>query len=228
VHDDAGPRLGHRRLGDTLVGEVAVSPREPVDLVGSVTVAKLVDQRAADEARGSRDQDSHGRRVYWRAFGLLAAALLLAGCEDGKRRTEPPPDRQQSFLALDADQQRLVADYQPVSRALTPYEIDYREWRAGRIDRGAAAVHAARYRRVVLGSLRRVRRDHATGETARAKRLLVAALLARGRALGEQPGSRRYRREWDRSIVQARRGLTLLQEIRDRAGLIPLPEDSVS
>jgi hypothetical protein len=34
--------------------------------------------------------------------------------------------------------------------------------------------------------------------------------------------------EWNRSVVSARRALTLMQDLRDRARLIPLPEDSVS
>lgn len=141
--------------------------------------------------------------------------LLLAGCDHGKRRTEPPPAHRQSFLALDAEQQRLVADYQPVSRQLASYELDHRAWRA-------------RFRKTVDVSLARIRRDPVTGKTAQAKGRLVAALEARRRALAAPPGSKRYREEWDRSVVEARRGLTILQDIRDRARLIPLPEDSVS
>jgi hypothetical protein len=38
----------------------------------------------------------------------------------------------------------------------------------------------------------------------------------------------RYRPSWDRSVVNARRALTLMQDVRDRARLIPLPEDAVS
>ena len=71
-------------------------------------------------------------------------------------------------------------------------------------------------------------RDPASGETAHAKARLVAALEARRRALAAPPGSARYDAEWDSSVVEARRALTLLQDIRDRARLIPLPEDSVS
>jgi hypothetical protein len=37
-----------------------------------------------------------------------------------------------------------------------------------------------------------------------------------------------YNVRWDRSLEKARAGLTVLQDIRDRARLIPLPEDSVS
>ena len=33
---------------------------------------------------------------------------------------------------------------------------------------------------------------------------------------------------WNLSVADARRALTLLQDIRDRARLIPLPEDAVS
>jgi hypothetical protein len=80
----------------------------------------------------------------------------------------------------------------------------------------------------VTTALEHLRKDPATGETAAGKRLFVAALAARRRALLAPPGSGRYREEWNRSAVDARRGLTLLQNIRDRARLIPLPEDSVS
>jgi hypothetical protein len=158
----------------------------------------------------------HGRRVYWRACALLAAVLVAGGCDNSKRRAEPPPvQHRQSFLALDAQQQRLVADYQPVSRRLASYELDQRAWRV-------------RFRKTVARSLARLRRDPATGETARAKARLVAALEARLRALAAPAGSKRFREEWDRSVVEARRGLTILQDIRDRARLIPLPEDSIS
>ena len=44
----------------------------------------------------------------------------------------PPP---QSFVALDREQQRLVRDYQPVSAALTAYELSFRDWRLGRLSR---------------------------------------------------------------------------------------------
>jgi len=130
--------------------------------------------------------------------------------------------------ALDAEQQRLVADYQPVSRALTGYELAYRDWRSGRVSKTLFLHRAAGLRVVVARSLARVRRDRATGETARAKTLLVAALEARGSALAALPRLDSYERDWNRSLVQARRGLTALQDIRDRARLIPLPEDSVS
>ena len=123
--------------------------------------------------------------------------------------------RHQSFLALDADQQRLVRHYQPVSRQLAAYELDPRMWRA-------------RFARTIEAALTRVRRDPASGETARAKARLVAGLEARRRALAAPLASKRYREEWERSVVEARRALTILQDIRDRARLIPLPEDSVS
>jgi hypothetical protein len=155
--------------------------------------------------------------------------LLAGGCDDGKRRAQPsPPAPHLSFLALDREQQRLVADYQPVSRALTAYELAYRDWRLGRLTPAALAGRAAAYRTIVLAARRRVAGDRATGETVRAKRLLVTALRSRARALQERPSSSAYRREWDRSLEAARAGLTVLQDIRDRARLIPLPEDSVS
>jgi hypothetical protein len=142
--------------------------------------------------------------------------LLAGGCDEGKRQAPPPPPAHtQSFLGLDAQQQRLVADYQPVSRALAAYELDPRAQRT-------------RLAKIVAAALTRVRRDPATGETARAKAGLVAALEARGQALADPPGSTRYRVNWNRSVVEARRALTILQDIRDRARLIPLPEDSIS
>jgi hypothetical protein len=118
-------------------------------------------------------------------------------------------------------QQRLVADYEPVSRALTAYEIAYRDQR--NLDAQTRA-----FRPVVRRALARVRRDPASGETGRAKALLVTALEARLGALALQPASSRYRTEWNRSVVAAREALTLMQDIRDRARLIPLPEDSIS
>ena len=153
----------------------------------------------------------------------------LAGCDHGKRRTEPPPPPpRQSFLALDREQQRLVADYQPVSAALTAYELSFRDWRLGRLSAMELQFRAGDYRKVVVRALHRVRRDPATGATARAKRLLVTALRSREGALAALPRLDAYRLRWDRSVVKARAALTLLQDIRDRARLIPLPEDSVS
>jgi len=154
--------------------------------------------------------------------------VLLAGCDHSNRRTVPPPAPKQSFLALDAEQQRLVGDYQPVSRALTAYQLAYRDWRVGKMARPVFLGRAAAFRGVVAASLARVRGDPATGETARAKRVLVAGLAARATALEALPSLDRYAPAWSRSVVDARRGLTILQDIRDRARLIPLPEDSIS
>ncbi len=141
---------------------------------------------------------------------------------------KPKPLPKLSFRALDAEQQRLVAHYQPVSRALTAYELAYREWHLGRLGAAGLAPHARFLEQVVSSSLARVRRDPATGADAGGKALLVAALEARHRALSLPPASAAYRREWNRSVVAARRALTLLQDLRDRARLIPLPEDAVS
>jgi hypothetical protein len=155
--------------------------------------------------------------------------VLAGGCDHGKRRAQPPPPpRHQSFLALEREHQRLVADYQPVSRALTAYELAFRDWRLGQLAAAEITSRAASYRAVVVAARRRVARDRATGETAHAKRLLVTALEARARALGQPPGTPAYRAAWNRSLEDARAGLTVLQDIRDRARLIPLPEDSVS
>jgi hypothetical protein len=156
------------------------------------------------------------------------AVLLAGGCDHGKRRVQPPPPRPQSLLALDREHQRLVRDYQPVSSALTGYELAYRDWRLGRLSSAAIASRAAGYRAVVVAARRRLARDRATGETGHAKRLLVEALRARAQALRARPGSRAYRGDWNRSVAGARAGLTVLQDIRDRARLIPLPEDAVS
>jgi hypothetical protein len=154
---------------------------------------------------------------------LLGAALLLSGCHGSKEPAPKPPkpEPKLTFRQLDAQQQRLVADYEPVSRALTAYELAYRDRRG--LDRQTRV-----FRPVVRAALTRVRRDPAVGATARAKTLLVAALQARLRALAAPPASEHYRREWNRSVVAARRAVTLLQDIRDRARLIPLPEDSIS
>ena len=198
-----------------------MAPFEHMNLVRSLPVTQLLHERAPDEAGGSRDQDSHRGRVYWRASALLAA-LALAGCHGSKQQPGPPPPAPKlTFRALDAQQQRLVADYEPVSRALSGYELAYR----GR--RGLAA-ETSTLQRAVATALGRLRGDHATGATDRARLLLVAGLEARARALGEPPMSAAYLRAWNRSVVDARRALTLLQDIRDRARLIPLPEDSIS
>jgi hypothetical protein len=167
--------------------------------------------------------------VYWRAWAFLAV-VLLAGCDHGKRRVEPkpPPSPQQSLVALDRQQQRLVHDYQPVSAALTAYELVFRDWRLGRLSRKELLRRADSYRGVVEQSASLVRGDRATGETARAKRLLLGALDARRTALAALPLLARYRPAWNRSVAKAREALTLMQDVRDRARLIPLPEDSVS
>jgi hypothetical protein len=155
--------------------------------------------------------------------------LLLAGCDNGGRRTvPPPPSRHGSLLALDREHQRLVAGYRPVSRALTGYERDYRAWRAGRLARDDLVRRTTSFAGIVERAIGRVRRVRVTGETAAAKRLLLAALRARLRALHVAPGGPGYRAAWNRSRVTARAGLTTLQEVRDRARLIPLPEDAVS
>jgi predicted RNA-binding Zn ribbon-like protein len=167
--------------------------------------------------------------VYWRASALLAAVLLLPGCDDSNHRPPTPTAPRLSPRALDAQHQRLVRDYQPVSRALTGYEISFREVQAGRLPRAKLIARARDLREVVARSFRRLRQDPATGSTAEAKALLVGALVSRRRALDALvAGAPGYRRRWNRSIVLARRGLTKLQDIRDEARLIPLPEDSIS
>ena len=147
---------------------------------------------------------------------------LIAGCNGSKGPAPKPPrpEPKLTFRELDAQHQRLVADYEPVSRALTAYELAYRDRRG--LDRQTRS-----FRPIVRRALARVRREPANGETGRAKSLLVAALEARLRALAAPPATGRYLSEWNRSVVAARRALTLLQDIRDRARLIPLPEDSI-
>jgi hypothetical protein len=219
VHDDF--LSGDRGLGHAGLGEVTVAPFERMNLVRSLPVTQLLHERAPDEAGGSRDQDSHRGRVYWRACALLAA-LALGGCHGSKQQPGPPPPAPKlTFRALDAQQQRLVADYEPVSRALTGYELAYR-------DRRGLGAETSTLQGAVATALGRLRGDHATGGTERARLLLVAGLETRARALGEPPASAAYLRAWNRSVVDARRALTLLQDIRDRARLIPLPEDSIS
>jgi hypothetical protein len=219
VHDDFLP--GDGGLGHARLGEVTVAPLERMNLVRSLPVTQLLQERAPDEAGGSRDQDSHRGRVYCRACVLLAA-LALAGCHGSKQQPGPPPPAPTlTFRALDAQQQRLVADYEPVSRTLTGYELAYRA-------RQGLAAETSALQSAVDSALGRLRGDHATGGTERARLLLVAGLEARSHALGEPPASAAYLRAWNRSVVDARRALTLLQDIRDRARLIPLPEDSIS
>ena len=229
MDDHVRPCLGYRGLGDAVVGEVAVRPPERVDLVGSVGVTKLVVKGATDEPGSAREQHLHRRRVYWRACALLAV-VALAGCDHGKRRVEPqpPPGPKLSFVALDREHQRLVRDYEPVSAAMTAYELAFRDGRLGRLSQANLLAHAHAYRKVVRLARARLNGDRATGETRRAKQLLVAALGARAGALAALPDKQTYRPLWNRSESQARAGLTVLQDIRDRARLIPLPEDSVS
>jgi hypothetical protein len=160
--------------------------------------------------------------------------VALAGCNHGgKRRTEPPPPPappapQQSFLALDREQQRIVHDYEPVSAALTGYELAFRDWRLGRLPQADLLARAGAFRSVVVAARDRVRSDPATGETRRAKRLFVQGLQARAQALAALPDLGRYTPLWNRSAVNARAGLTVMQDIRDSARLIPIPEDAVS
>ena len=157
--------------------------------------------------------------------------VALAGCDHGgKRRTEPPPPPppKQSFVALDGEQQRIVLDYEPVSAALTAYELDFRDWRLGRLSQADLLARAHAYRAVVLAARGRLRGDPATSETKRAKRLFVDGLRARAAALAALPDLGRYTPRWNRSVVNARAGLTIMQDVRDRARLIPLPEDAVS
>ena len=156
--------------------------------------------------------------------------VALAGCDHGKRRTEPrpPPSPKLSYVALDREHQRLVRDYEPVSAAMTAYELAYRDWRLGRLSQTELLTRARAYRGVVRHARSLVSGDRATGETRRAKRLLVVALGSRAIALAALPDLKAYRPFWNRSESSARAGLTVLQDIRDRARLIPLPEDSVS
>jgi hypothetical protein len=160
---------------------------------------------------------------------LLAAVLFAASCDNGKRKVQPsPPPRQESPLALDRQQQRLVRDYRPVSSALTGFELAFRDWRLGRLPQAELVRRARSFRAVVQRALARVRRDGATGETRHAKRLLVEALRERSAALAALPDLERYRPRWNGAVANARAGLSVLQDIRDRARLIPLPEDAVS
>jgi len=199
------------------------------NLVRTFPSPKLLDERAPDETGSACNQDLHRRRVYWAA--LLATCLALAGCGGGHAAPRPrPPTGNGPFFALDRQHQRLVADYEPVSRKLYDYEVAFRRRQAGAIGGSELRGAAEELRKVVLTAARRIRDDRATGPTAAAKRLLVGALDARARALDALIGGRdvTYRRNWNRSVVLARRALTKLQDIRDRARLIPLPEDSVS
>ena len=131
-------------------------------------------------------------------------------------------------MALDREHQRLVRDYEPVSAAMTAYELAFRDWRLGRLSQTDLLARASAYRGVVRHARARVSGDRATGETRRAKRLLVVALGSRAIALAALPDLKAYRPLWNRSESSARAGLSVLQDIRDRDRLIPLPEDSVS
>ena len=229
MDDNVWARLGDRRVCHAFLGEVAVAPFERMDLVGSVPVTKLVVKGATDEPGSACEQHLHRRRVYWGALAFLAV-VALAGCDHGKRRTEPrpPPSPKLSYVALDREHQRLVRDYEPVSAAMTAYELAYRDWRLGRLSQTELLTRARAYRGVVRHARSLVSGDRATGETRRAKRLLVVALGSRAIALAALPDLKAYRPLWNRSESSARAGLTVLQDIRDRARLIPLPEDSVS
>jgi hypothetical protein len=155
--------------------------------------------------------------------------VVLAGCDHGKRRTEPrPPQPKLSFVALDREHQRLVRDYEPVSSAMTAYELAFRDWRLGRLPQPELLARARSYRTVVRRARALIAEDPATGETQHAKHLWLAGLSDRAKALASLPDLHAYRPLWDRSESSARAGLTVLQDIRDRARLIPLPEDSVS
>jgi len=156
--------------------------------------------------------------------------LLVAGCNGSKATSQPAPKAAPhlSYRAVDAQHQRLIHDYEPVSRALTGYERAYRDWRLGRLSTAKLSARATSFRVTVTAAIRRLRAAPATGPTAGGKQLFLAALTVRRQALLTPPGSARYREQWDRSAVDARRGLSLLQNIRERARLIPLPEDSVS
>ena len=154
----------------------------------------------------------------------------LAGCDHGHKRTEPPPPptSKLSFVELDREQQRLVADYRPASVALTAYELAFRDWRLGRLTKSRLLSKARSYRSVVMRAADRVRRDTVSGKSRRAKRLFVRGLVARAAALSSLPNLAEYQPRWNRSVVDARAGLTILQDVRDGDRLIPLPEDSVS
>jgi hypothetical protein len=163
----------------------------------------------------------------------MASCVALAACGGHKTVSTATPTSSGAgrFFALDAQHQRLVADYEPVSRQLYDYEVAFRNRQAGAISANELRTHALDLRSTIRIAARRVKADAATGATAMAKRLLVGALDARSHALDDlidRSDPKAYRRNWDRSVVLAREALTKLQDIRDRARLIPLPEDSVS
>ena len=111
---------------------------------------------------------------------------------------------------------------------MTAYELAFRDWRLGRLSQPELLARARSYRTVVSRARALIAVDPATGETQRAKHLWLAGLSDRAKALASLPDLHAYRPLWDRSESSARAGLTVLQDIRDRARLIPLPEDSVS
>ena len=122
-----------------------------------------------------------------------------------------------------------MRDYEPVSAAMTAYELAFRDWRLGRLSQTELLARARSYRR------RRARtRAPSSAATARPARRAARSSCwsprsARGpSALAALPDLQAYRPLWNRSESSARAGLTVLQDIRDRARLIPLPEDSVS
>jgi hypothetical protein len=221
----------HILAGHVLAGrKIAVPPLKTENLVRIFRSLKLLDDRAPDEARSACNQDLHRRRVYWAA--LLATSLALVAC-GGHRATTTPHTTSGSgpFFALDAQHQRLVADYEPVSRGLYGYEVALRRREAGSIGSDELRRVAIEFEKTVRAAAARIRHDRATGPTAAAKRLLLASLDVRAVALtvlviGGSPAQ--YQRYWNQSVVLARKALTKLQDIRDRARLIPLPEDSVS
>ena len=201
------------------------------NLVRTFPSPKLLDERASDKAGSACDQDPHRRRVY--SAALVGTCLALAACGGGGQKAAPRTTSTASgpYFALDAQHQRLVADYEPVSRALYGYEVALQRREAGTISRGELRHVALALRRTVRTAAAGIRHDRATGATAAAKRILLGALTARAAALGvlAAGGSPAlYQRDWNRSVVLAREALTKLQDIRDRARLIPLPEDSIS
>ena len=225
VDDEIGPRLCDRALGHALVREVAVRPFEREDLVSSLPVTQLLHERAPDEARRSRDEDSHRGRVYWRACALLGSALLLAGCHGSSKKhpsPKPPPSAPKlTFRQLDSMQQRLVARLRAgQSRADRVRDrVPRQEKPAGR-DPLVPASGGDGARAAEQGS--------GNGRNRSGQEAPDRGLGARETALEQPPGSRAYTSAWNRSVVDARRALTLMQDIRDRARLIPLPEDSIS
>ena len=171
------PSLGDGRLGHAVLGEVAVAPLERVNLVGSIPVTKLVDQRAADEAGCSRDQDIHGRRVYWRACALLAAVLVAGGCNEGKRRASPPPPQtRRSWRSTPSSS----GSWPTTSRS------------AGRcVIRARPGTSRAQARETSPPPWRESAETPRPGVSAKAKARLVAALERAG-GLAAPPGSKRY------------------------------------